>query len=423
MYGVVSIAFLSALFVAAGTLSIPSELPSIAGNSGSGAAAINDRGDIVGWSYNADFAQHATLWSIAGVPSDLGGGAQSEGDAVSSTGAIVGASMQPDGSSHATLWPSAGSAPVDLGSLGGMVSTAAGINTRGDMVGYSLLGDNNTTHAAFWTAGSRVPVDLGTLPGGTTSQALGINAGGDVVGWSDDATFESHAVLWPAATHVPVILKSLVNYSVAFAISDNGDAVGFSKDASFALRPVRWPAAGHMPVDLGTLGGAFGGANAINAAGDVAGYSAAADGSRHATLWPAASSSAGGSVPGAKPSKENRRSEDNERSENGRRSGDDKRSKDGRNSKHSSCARAGGTGGAVTSSAPIDLGLLPLGTRSEARAINASGQIVGIGLNSNGETRAMYWKPSLTPAPGPVGVPSNGQRGNHENEGEEDGDC
>jgi uncharacterized membrane protein len=74
--------------------------------------------------------------------------------------------------------------------------------------------------------------------------------------------------------------------------------------------------------------------------------------------------------------------------------------------------------------APVDLGTLPTGSSSEAKAINASGLIVGYGDNA-GLTRTMSWKwsSSVVVPPTPTPTPGHGQQGNHQNEGEEEGDC
>src|SRR5260370_42434460 len=72
-----------------------------------------------------------------------------------------------------------------LGTQGGTLSAATGINASGQVVGYSLIFDDVLPNHAFRTAANS-PInpttdDLGTL-GGTYSFAYGINASGQVVG-------------------------------------------------------------------------------------------------------------------------------------------------------------------------------------------------------------------------------------------------
>ena len=113
---------------------------------------------------------------------------------------------------------------TDLATLGGSLSSAAGINAAGQVVGYAYTGGDTAQRAFLWQSGAMQ--DLGTL-GGDESSAYGINAAGQVVGNAAIAGgLESRAFLWQA---------------------------------------------GSMQ-DLGTLGGALSDAAGINAAGQVVGY-------------------------------------------------------------------------------------------------------------------------------------------------------
>jgi probable HAF family extracellular repeat protein len=62
--------------------------------------------------------------------------------------------------------------------LGGTTSRAYGINSAGQVVGYSTIA--NGLHAFLWSASGGMQ-DLGTL-GGNTSDAYAINSAGQVVG-------------------------------------------------------------------------------------------------------------------------------------------------------------------------------------------------------------------------------------------------
>jgi len=54
-------------------------------------------------------------------------------------------------------------AVTDLGTLGGTISVAGGINNRGDIEGFSTLPGDTAVHAFLWQKG--LMADLGTLGG------------------------------------------------------------------------------------------------------------------------------------------------------------------------------------------------------------------------------------------------------------------
>jgi probable HAF family extracellular repeat protein len=128
------------------------QLPNYAGDTVGAAHAINDNGQITGWSGNCAF----TLF-------------------------------------HALLWDHGRS--IYLGSLGGAMNTQGlAINNQGQVVGFGDLAGDNTFDAFFWERG--VMTDLGTLPGDVASAADGINSKGQVVGGSFDASGNVRGTIW-----------------------------------------------------------------------------------------------------------------------------------------------------------------------------------------------------------------------------------
>ena len=128
----------------------------------------------------------------------------------------------------------------------GSISRGFGINGSGLVVGDSTFGNKKTRHAAIFSNGSAK--DLGTLKnGGAFSRANGINAFGQVVGFSSE-TLDS-------------------NKSRAFLVGMLAPSSGMT--------------------DLGTLGGIYAQALAINDSGFVTGNSQTTDkaGSTHAFIW------------------------------------------------------------------------------------------------------------------------------------------
>ncbi len=109
---------------------------------------------------------------------------------------------------------------IDLGTLGGNNSSAAGINASGQVVGYSTTA-SGTQHAFLYSRG--VMQDLGTL-GGDSSYAYGISASGQVAGASATASGTQRAFLYSGG--VMQNLGTLGGNSVAFGINDSGQIVG-----------------------------------------------------------------------------------------------------------------------------------------------------------------------------------------------------
>jgi probable HAF family extracellular repeat protein len=222
-----------------------------------GAYAINNAGQAVGYSYTtyaAGYNRHATLWNNGSTATDLGtlGGVLSNASAINNAGQVVGWSNTPRyATSHATLWN--GSIATDLGTLGGINSFANAINNAGQVAGYSYTAGDAAQHATLWN-GSTV-IDLGTL-GGSYSQAMAINNAGQVAGVSNTADDEAarHATLWngTSATDVNSFLDaSTVSagwiLTSANGINDNGWIVGAAQNSitgqthAFLLTPVPEP--------------------------------------------------------------------------------------------------------------------------------------------------------------------------------------
>lgn len=183
-------------------------LGTLPGRRASKAAAINDRGQVVGDSFNqvGEYGERraevrAFLWQKRKM-SDLGtldGLRHSSAVAINERGQVIGWSAPALGEDErlppkprAFIWQNG--KLTDLGTLGGASAIPFAINDRGQVVGQSQTRDGRW-HAFVWETGRMTA--LPTL-GGKVSAALAINDEGWIVGWSRTPKDVKHAVLWQA---------------------------------------------------------------------------------------------------------------------------------------------------------------------------------------------------------------------------------
>ena len=185
----------------------------------------------------------------------------------------------------AALWapPATAQSVIDLGTLGGSSSRATGINSNGQVVGYSLTAGRDT-HAFLYSGG--LMTDLGILTFPLYSQANGINASGQVVGYWLAASGATHAFLYSNGAMTDLGSLPGESESQATGINDSGQVVGWSDPGNSITHAFLY--SNGVMTNLGTLGGNINDASAatgINASGQVVGYSRAANGVTHAFLY------------------------------------------------------------------------------------------------------------------------------------------
>jgi probable HAF family extracellular repeat protein len=187
----------------------------------------------------------------------------------------------------------------EMEDVGGLGTRAFGINPAGIIVGDAYVPGQLKTmsHAALFNGGG--VVDLGVLKDQTFSRANGMNSMRQVVGYSgrkrDNA--QSRAFIWTSRTGMMDVGTLGGPYAQAYAINDAGWVTGTSQmidtiktgaTHAFIYQPLSQTDQYMEPMrDLGTLGGSFSYGMALNANRHVVGYSTInnADGRVHAFFY------------------------------------------------------------------------------------------------------------------------------------------
>jgi probable HAF family extracellular repeat protein len=347
------------------------DLGTLPGGSFSTALDINDRGQVVGVSNNAEGANRAVLWDNGRIV-DLGtlpGGTHSAAMFINNRGQIAGTSDSGDFFTHAVLWD--GGRIIDLGTLPGFgFSQPTALNERGQVVGEAETAATGQSRAFVWDDAVHLDLGFGTSTanndlgevvgfhrGEVSSMALpflwhegvlsylatlrddavtapvAINASGQVAG-TGPTPAGSRAIFWDGG--VPTDLGALPGHFRSWAEDMNGSgAVVGASQSDTVVEAILW--VNGRTVRLGTLGTAFSIAHDINDRGQIAGVSVTPTGGPHIVLWT-----------------------------------------DGR---------------------MLDLGVLP-GARVldfyQPPAINERGQVVSQGATATGEIHAVVWTPAAT---------------------------
>ncbi|HET9373618.1 MAG TPA: DUF6600 domain-containing protein, partial [Chthoniobacterales bacterium] len=227
----------------------------------------------------ASVAIAQTRYQITRIPA----GANSAALGLNDKGEVVGYSFQGD-DYQAFLFSYADKSMTEIGSLGGKLNAACAINAAGQVTGYSQ--DANGNLLAFIFSRNAPIASLGALEGGSTSEAFGINNRGEVVGDSRSGNqnhrpvlFSNNAVqdLGLGGSSEPDALET------AYAINDSGQIVGRHSAGNNAFHA--FLSSQGNTTDFNTLGGANGEALAINKHGHLVGDSDTADGATHAFLF------------------------------------------------------------------------------------------------------------------------------------------
>ena len=307
------------------------KLHSSLGGTVSRGTAIDERGWVAGFSsLPGNGIRHAALWRD-GTIVDLGtlGGPGTSSSVVwpglNDRGMVVGiaetddldplheewscTAFLPSVTGHICLgfvWEDGVMAP--LPTLGGNQGFAAGVNNRGQVVGWAETPVHDPTctapqvlqfRAVLWEPREGAQRELPPFPGDSTSAATAINDRGQAVGISGDCDIAvgrfsaRHAVLWDRETVTEIPNLGGTTWHTPMAINQHGDVVGFSNpigpgdpQGDFISHAFFWEAHARKALDLGTLpGDAFSEAFGINSARQVVGVSFGGASGLRAFLW------------------------------------------------------------------------------------------------------------------------------------------
>jgi probable HAF family extracellular repeat protein len=243
-----------------------------------GGRGVNVSSFTVGWGNDgvADFGFTQQTAPLA-VPLPVGA-ADLRALAVNNAGVVTGRYTADDGFVHPFRYDSVSNTITDVPLLANATSgTGNAINASGVVAGFG--NPDGKTHGFIQAPGGSA-VDIGDL-GGNLSSLSGINASNVAVGMALEGTVVK-AVRYDGTLHPLVTLGG--SFATATAINDGGLIVGYGTNASSQTLAARWTSDTAV-TPLGTLGGAWSMAWAVNTAGDTVGSSLVPTGDPHAFLW------------------------------------------------------------------------------------------------------------------------------------------
>ncbi|HVO81049.1 MAG TPA: hypothetical protein VMT28_09970 [Terriglobales bacterium] len=166
------------------------------------ATGVNDQGIVIGDNVDDNMIERGFLWHNGSIQ-DLGGtigGSQTTAEAINQAGQVVGiATLAGEVSFHTTLWKHVGQI-TDLGAVDqDPCSFPSAINSKTQIVGASLPGcafDNNS-RAFLWQNGSMLDLNALISPGASLhlQWARDINDRGEIAGIGLDVDNNSHVFL------------------------------------------------------------------------------------------------------------------------------------------------------------------------------------------------------------------------------------
>jgi probable HAF family extracellular repeat protein len=247
-----------------------------------GAAAINDRGQIVGQYDDAGGTTHGYLLSEGSYTTlDVPGSTLTSANGINDRGQIVG-HYRAGGIQHGYLLSRGGFTTIDV--PGSTATNARAINASGQIAGWyvdaggathgflAALGHHRHHHQADF---SFTTFDV---PRSTFTTAHGINASGQIVGRYDDAGGMRHGFLLSKGSYTTLDVPGST-LTAAFGINNPGEIVGSYIDEDGIRHGFLLSDDGYTTLDPPGSTDPF--AYGINASGEIVGTYTDASGTNH----------------------------------------------------------------------------------------------------------------------------------------------
>ena len=246
---------------------------------------INERGQVVGWSYTSSapntscpfflpLALGSFIWDEKSGMRDIGnlGGTCAIATGVNNQGMVIGDNVDDNPIERGFVWDN--DSIKDLGgSIGGNQTTAEAVNQAGEVVGVGTLQGEDSYHATLWKHVGEI-TDLGTIDQDLCSFPTAINSQAQIVGASlPSCAFDSNtrAFLWQDGSifDLNTLIPSGASLRLQSArdINDRGEIGGVGLDVdnnphAFLLVPCRANDPARCNEETVSAGGSqFGGAH------------------------------------------------------------------------------------------------------------------------------------------------------------------